>query len=582
MYKSLKVLLPALLFVIVAFMQYFSWFPALDNVIHDNIMLSSRPAADNIIIVGIDERSINEIGTWPWPRLFVAEAIRVVSEMGAAAIGVNIWYDTVGEYDEDLILAAQTAGGSLTLGGTAVFSSFQEADSLLEAEYFLPPFDELARHVNVGFLNAIADGSDGVMRSSLTAIRFGDITLRSFPYEVYRSYRPDSETVVRLDRNGQFNIRYVGSPGSFRAVSLWGVINEEYSPALFENAIVLIGPYALGIGDGSFITPMDRAVAMHGIEMYANIIQNFLEGIFVVEAGFEINLALLFLCTLIMIALLLFLKPVLALAVTVALVIALLAGVRLTYDHLHIIVGVGNTIFFLAACYLIGLILNLLSAQDEKQHIRELFGRFVAPEVVNEIISGGVEIQLGGVVKEVTALFVDIRGFTAFSEVSSPEKVVAVVNRYLELTSLAIQRNSGTIDKYIGDATMALFNAPNDVKDHALCAVKAAWAMKQGSVALHKEILEVYGIDLQFGIGINTGTAVVGNMGSDFRMDYTAIGDAITTAARLEEHAQKGQIVISHASYQLVKDKIEAEEIGVIHVKNKKDGILAYVVNAVL
>jgi adenylate cyclase len=157
-----------------------------------------------------------------------------------------------------------------------------------------------------------------------------------------------------------------------------------------------------------------------------------------------------------------------------------------------------------------------------------------------------------------------------------------MVNRYLGLTSRSIQENGGTIDKYIGDATMAIFNAPNDLPDHAFCAVKAAWAMKQGSVSLRDEILKDYGVDLQFGVGVNTGPAVIGNMGSEFRMDYTAIGDTVNTAARLEANSQKGQIIISDATYQLVKDRIHATDLGLLNVKNKKLGIQIYNLEGIL
>ena len=117
--------------------------------------------------------------------------------------------------------------------------------------------------------------------------------------------------------------------------------------------------------------------------------------------------------------------------------------------------------------------------------------------------------------------------------------------------------------------------------DHALCAVRAAWAMKRGAVELQGQILEEFGVDLQFGIGVNTGTAVVGNMGSEFRMDYTAIGDTINTAARLEANACKGQIIISEATYQKVKDFVDVTDMGVINVKNKKVGIQIYSVDYV-
>jgi len=578
-YRFAKIFIPAVLLAVFGAVQYFGLQPGLDKFIHDNLLVTARPASDNIIIVGIDERSINEIGTWPWPRYFVAEAVLQLTEFGAAAIGVNVLYDTVTPYDEYLLRAAEGTD-RLVLGGMGVISPFTDGRGLLEIDYFLLPFYELAAVSSVGFLNALPDSHDGIMRRALTSMRFGDITVHSFPYEVYRVYSQGAAEVP-LDAHGQFPIRYVGGPGSFTAVSLWGVINGEYPAAMFRDAVVLIGPYAPGIGEAGFHTPFERAAVTHGVEVYANIIQNFIEGVFVTDAPWWVSMVLLAFLGFVVILLFRYAKPVVGLVVTLVIIFGILFAARLTYNHLHIIVLVGNAVIFLGLSYVANLALGIFSAQSEKQHIKELFGRFVAPEVVNEIISGGVEIQLGGVVKEITALFVDIRGFTAFSESNPPEKVVEMINRYLALTSTAIQHNNGTIDKYMGDATMALFNAPNDVPGHALCAVRAAWAMRGGSLSLRGEILEKYGVDLQFGIGINTGTAVVGNMGSDFRMDYTAIGDAINTAARLESNAEKGQIIISEATYEQVKDYVEVKDLGVIHVKNKKTGIQVYSIEGV-
>jgi len=589
LYKKLKAILPTTFFILFAIIQYFQLIPAVDNIIHDNIMVSQRTPSDEIIIVGIDQRTINEVGTWPHPRLFVAEAIYRLTQNGAATIGVNIMYSTAGlfpEYDELLVYAAQRADGRLVLAGEGVLAHeiFQDPNALLEIDDFEVPFAELYEFSNVGFWNMGAD-PDGVMRRALTTMRFGDITVNSLPFEIYRTFRysqgQEPMADIPLDENGQFSVRFVGEPGAFTAVSLWGVINETYPSAMFRDAIVLIGPYAAGIGEGHFPTPIERQVATYSVEIIANIVQNFLEGIFVVDAPWWINLLVLAFCALIVALLFYWTKPVTAFFITVLLVAGLLGGSRLVYDQLHMIVRVGDTVIFLVVCYVANLALGIISAQNEKQHIRGLFGRFVAPEVVAEIIAGGVDVQLGGVVKEITALFVDIRGFTAFSEANPPEKVVDMINRYLGLTSRSIQMNSGTIDKFIGDATMALFNAPNDVENHALCAVKAAWAMKKGSVSLQEDILNEYGVDLQFGIGINTGKAVVGNMGSEFRMDYTAIGDAINTAARLESNAGKGQIIISDATYQQVKNHVDVTDLGVISVKNKAVGIQIYCVDYV-
>jgi len=555
-------------------------------------MISQRTPSDTIIIVGVDERSMNEIGlVWPWPRLFMAEAIEMLTNMGVAAIGINVLYGEYGafpEYDERLVEVAEGTS-RLVLGGVGNFSSFQNANNLFVFDDFVIPFEALADVSTVGFMNAIPPNeTDSVLRRSITNIRYGDITVHSLPFEVYRTYRhvmgQEPATNIPLDSQGRLPIRFVGGPGSFRVVSLWGVINEEYSPELFRDAIVLIGPYTFGISDDNFRTSISRTSTMYGVELNANIIQTLLDGIFLTDAPLWLNLIILVFMGVLLVILLQcqWLKPLFALIIALILIAVQLLGARLVYGHFHIIISVGSSVVFTGLCYLINLAIATFSIQSEKIQMKDIFGRFVSPEIMNEILAGRVDMHLGGVLKEITVLFVDIRGFTTFSEANPPMVVMEVINRYLRLTSNAIQKNGGTIDKFIGDATMALFNAPVDVSNHALRAVKAAWDMQKDAVALRSEILDEFNVDLQFGIGINTGVAVIGNMGSDFRMDYTAIGDTVNTASRLESNALKGEIVISDATYQQVKDYVKVTYQGEIFLKNKKNEIVVYTVDDVL
>jgi len=584
MYKKLKILMPIVLLILFSLIQFFDVIPVLDNLLHDSFLASPGTPSEDIIIVGLDDRSINEIGTWPWPRFFVADAIEKLADMNAAAIGVNILYIDYGanhEYDMALVEAASKTD-RLVLAAQAYFMDTIE----FIADDYLVPFDELYEVTQTGFINVHQD-ADGVLRRTLTSVRFGDIMVHSLPLETYRTYCrvmgiPFNIDDIPLDDMGSFPITYTGRPHSYRTVSLWGVINDEYNPELFRDKIVLIGPFAQGIGERGFQTSLDRRTYTYSVEINANIIQNMLEGNFKQNAQWWQNLLVLVFLGLVIIFFQHKLKPVPSVILTVGLIGMTLLGMRFAYDRLDLIIKVGDSIVFLILCFLGNLAISILAAQHEKNHIHGLFGRFVAPEVVNELVSGGVELQLGGIEKEVTVLFVDIRGFTAFSEINPPEKVVSMVNRYLALTSRSIQEQNGTIDKYMGDATMAVFNAPNNVPDHALKAVRAAWSMKIGSAELQDEIFRDYGVELQFGIGINTGPAIVGNMGSDFRMEYTAIGDTVNTAARLEANADKGEIIISDATYQLVKDYINVTDMGVLNVKNKQIGIQIYCIDGLV
>ena len=205
------------------------------------------------------------------------------------------------------------------------------------------------------------------------------------------------------------------------------------------------------------------------------------------------------------------------------------------------------------------------------------FKKYVASQVVDELAKDdNFKTRLGGEKRPVAVLFVDIRGFTPLSESLMPEQVVKILNEYLALTTASILQNNGMLDKFIGDATMAVFNAPLDLDDYVFRAVQTALDMRKGSEKLAQNLQEQFGKTVSFGIGVNCGEAVVGNIGCEFRMDYTAIGDTVNTAARLESRAKPGEILISQAVYDTVKDRILAEEVGPMELKGKSNTVMVY------
>ena len=227
--------------------------------------------------------------------------------------------------------------------------------------------------------------------------------------------------------------------------------------------------------------------------------------------------------------------------------------------------------------------LHYYRARAAKRSIEKAFSKYVAPQVVAEISKdGSYELKLGGEKRDVAVLFVDIRGFTPLSESLEPEQVVDILNGYLALTTNCIFRHGGTLDKFIGDATMAVFNAPFDTEDYIYKAICTAWDIVQGGNRIEKEFLERYGKHVGFGVGVNCGPAVVGNIGCDFRMDYTAIGDTVNTAARLEANAPRGTVYISEYVYEQVKDRIKVEDVGEIPLKGKSKGVYVYSVTEVI
>jgi len=232
--------------------------------------------------------------------------------------------------------------------------------------------------------------------------------------------------------------------------------------------------------------------------------------------------------------------------------------------------------------YVATVVLQYLRERRERSRVTEIFGRYVSKGVVKEILQNKEEIQLGGVRRDVTLVFVDIRGFTPLSEKMQPEEVILILNEYLDLCTRAVFAYEGTLDKYIGDGVMSIFGAPMDQPDHAARAIRAALQMKKGSAQLAERLIEKYGRSVSFGIGINSGPAVIGNIGSQERMDYTAIGDTVNLAARLESNAKPGQILISQNTYERVKDQFVLTPLEPIKVKGKEQPVQIYQVEGEL
>jgi adenylate cyclase len=208
--------------------------------------------------------------------------------------------------------------------------------------------------------------------------------------------------------------------------------------------------------------------------------------------------------------------------------------------------------------------------QELEEKTRELFERYLPSQVARYLIDDPSRANLGGERREVTILFADLRGFTALAEKMSPERLIEVVNGYLSLATESIFANGGVLDKFMGDAVMALYNSPLDQPDHALRAVKTAFALRESLDRRQQEPA------LHFGFGINTGEAVVGNVGSEALMNYTAVGDTVNVAFRLQEQAKEHQILLSRATYEQVKDSVEATPLGWMRIKRRAEEAEVY------
>ncbi len=369
-------------------------------------------------------------------------------------------------------------------------------------------------------------------------------------------------------------ISYAGKPYDYEHISLCRLLDGSVDPRIFNGCIVLVGAYAAGLQD-NFSVP-NSSDLMYGVEIHANIIQGLLDGKTPVPAN---RMSAAIISAFLAAAAYLISRRFKIKASTPC--TAVIAAGYVGFSVVSNLNGITYPILYAPLFSVLGYLLNLLrkyaEQSAEKRRMTAAFKKYVAPQVVEEISrSGKYHIKLGGENRHIAVLFVDIRGFTPMSESLEPEQVVDILNSYLNLTTNAIFSNGGTLDKFIGDATMAVFNAPFDLDDYVFRAVKTAWDIVGGGNAIEEKFLEKYGKSVSFGVGVNCGSAVVGNIGCDFRMDYTAIGDTVNTAARLESNAKRGQVLISGEVYEQVKDRITAEPIGEIPLKGKSKGVFVY------
>lgn len=541
-----------------------------------------------IVLVGIDQKALEDIGPYgSWGRDVIARVLENLNqseECRPAVIGLDILYvgESTPEADEWLVQAAGAYGNVVTASAAEFGTGIREEEdgTVYIDDFFISayeePFTELKAVTTQGHINAMFD-RDGILRHCLWELNLEDgRTVPSFACAISNLYREytGEEPVEKppVDKRGFWYLPFSGGPGDFsESISVADVLSKEVPPEYFAGKIVLIGPYTVGLQD-SYVTAVSHARNMYGVEYQANAIAALLRGDYKKEVPDNLQFVLLFVILLVA-ASLFWNRSVITDTVIWAVVTGgYLLACKWMYRHGLILqvtwVPLGMTVFYVG-----GIAANYIASAVEKLRVTNTFKRYVAPQIVNEVLREEEEGTSEGRVVDIAVLFVDVRGFTAMSEALPPSEVVAILNRYLTLVADCIIRYDGTLDKFIGDAAMAFWGAPNPQEDYVMNAVRAAEAMRQGAAALSEELLKAYGRTVSFGIGIHVGEAVVGNIGSPQRMDYTAIGDTVNTASRLESNAPAGTIYISREVADRLKGRIETTSLGTaIHLKGKTDG----------
>jgi adenylate cyclase len=528
-------------------------------------------ASPDIFVIGIDEETLSALGPFDtWSRSGMAELIAKLTENPALAprvIGVDVGF--YGEKDSaaDAALVASCEGaGQVVLGASVAMGTALERTAegyrlavkpvLLEA-----PFDALRAVTTYGHTNTDLD-ADGVVRAGIGPLTVDGAPVESFAQAVCRAYTgeamptPSDRFLIPYSAKPY---AYYGTPGA--GASFSKVLSGEYPADAFADAIVLIGAYAQGMAD-SFDTPVSGSARMYGVEIHANIVQALLEGKHLRALPSAVAWSAIALIWLAALFALLRLKLRYSLC-------ALLGLCALHVCGSYALSYAGWMTPFVAPP--MGLVLmGVVRFGDEyvrvwrdKRRLVADFSRYLPRQVAQSVAEHGAKaLSLGGKRQEIAVLFVDIRGFTSLSDRLHPQTLVSLLNRFLDLTTRCIFSTGGTVDKFIGDATMALFGAPQPLSDYVYRAVCAALAMTQQMAALNAQLTSEGLEAIGFGVGVHCGEAVIGNMGTEHRMDYTAIGNTVNIAARLEGQASPGEVLISQAVYEQIQSRIPCEYVG--------------------
>lgn len=554
----------------------------LERTAADLLYARERAVSRKIQIIAIDEKAEQEYGYFAeWNRQRAADLVTALNQPGAkpAVIGFDINYISERDPEGDAAFARAAAeAGNVVTASQAVFKTRvyeengEQVRDNLYVEDFIYPYEALRQVTRYGFSDRFQDMDDFVRFSLLSAQHDGE-TMYNFSYEVYRTYCDAQEIepyVPDVDEAGLFGIHYIAKPDNYGRYSWAEVVSGEVPPGYFKDAIVLVGAYAAGMQD-QYSVPVSRNAKMYGVEIHANIIDSLCrEKSYHMAQEWCVILVNVVLCTAYF-----FLLQKAGLAVSIisglGTAAVYLAGALFLYER-GTYVYPASFVISIVLMLVVHMIGRYMAEWMSKRRILKEFKKYVAPQVLEQMRRDGeLSIKLGGESREVAVLFVDIRGFTSLSEALTPEQVVEMLNEYLALTTEAIFANGGTLDKFIGDATMAVFNAPIALPDYEAKAVQAALDIVHGAEKVNLRIKEKIGREVTFGVGVNCGKAVVGNIGCETRMDYTAIGDTVNTAARLEGKALGGQVVISEKLRRRLEGRIITEPLGEMMLKGKAE-----------
>jgi adenylate cyclase len=528
----------------------------------------------DIVFVKIDDRTFSQLGVqWPFPRSLHARVIDRLREAGAKTIAVDIQFTepTTPRQDNALIESIARAGG--------VVLSTTEVNKHGESRIF--GGESIVHEIGAHAGSTVIEPDPG---GTIRKMHYEFDGLVSVAIATAEAATGEPIDPAEMEADGDAWIDFRGPPGTFRQVSYSSVLRGEVPDSVFRGKTVVVGASAPSLQD-VHPTSTTGDELMAGPEIQANAIWTAEHGFPLSSSGLLVDLMLILLMATAPAAATLRLKPPLALLLALALGLLYAVATQLVFNA-GTVLPVVYPLFALVLSALGALAVNYVLNSMERQRVHDTFSRFVPAAVVNDVLARtDQDLRLGGVRRDGTVLFCDLRGFTSFSESLPPDSVIEVLNHYLEEMSDAIMDHGGTLVAYMGDGIMAVFGAPLEQPDHADRALASAREMLDLRLPRFNKWLEEAGMGRGFaiGIGLNSGPVMSGQVGSKRRIEYTAIGDTTNTAARLEGMTKGSgcQLYVADSTRQALEvEDNELELVGELEVRGRTHPITVWTLPA--
>jgi adenylate cyclase len=612
--KVLKAILtPLAILAVIKLLMLVGFFAKIEHLAQDSLfrLRGAQNLSNEVVIVGIDDETFNALDErYPFPREYYAKLIDNLSLAGAKLIVFDLEFtESTSSFDDELLAQTAAKHQNVVFAGKLIETSGRDTHQQL-----LTPINPIMLHdLSWGVINLSTD-VDGVMRRyslfhdfakqnqytlGVTALANRRVYQGDWAKHIKRSsgYLKVSDRKIPLVGDNEALINYFGPAHHFPYISFSSVIDDSTTAmpgqmgyetddfyelmerGVFRDKIVLIGADTAELHD-YFSTPFSSSIQTPGVEIHANFIEMVLQQKYLRHFDFWLYLAIQAVLSIILWFVWNRVRPLWGAIILLIVAPAFYLVAYLQFIYASLILPIVQGILLLLALYIVALVRQYLASLKEKRFIRNAFQQYMAPELVEKLLKDPSSLQYGGSLQEVTVLFSDIRGFTSYSESHKPQETVQILKEYLTAMVETVIHNDGIVDKFIGDEIMALFGTPVSLYNHALSACKTALQMRNRLAILQDKWRNEGRETFEIGIGINTGQAVVGNLGSEQIFDYTAIGDTINLGAGLEDISKdydtQTHIIISEFTYAKVEDFVQVRYLDEVKVKGKNQAVKIY------